>query len=63
MKTYCINNNCPFTSCKKHLKHCRAKKRKIKIANYDGVCRRYISWLVDTMTIKVLSGGMTYEEF
>lgn len=47
MKTYCINGNCPFKSCKKHLKHCRSKKRKVWVANYDGVCRKYISWLVD----------------
>ena len=47
MKTYCINNNCPFISCNKHLKRCRANKRKICVANFDGVCREYISWLVD----------------
>ena len=47
MKTYCINGNCPFKSCKKHLKHCRSKKRKVWVANYDGVCRKYISWLVN----------------
>ncbi len=47
MKTYCINKECPFKSCEKHLKHCRAKKRKVLVANYDGVCREYISWLLD----------------
>ena len=47
MKTYCINKECPFKSCEKHLKHCRAKKRKVLVANYDGVCRDYISWLLD----------------
>lgn len=46
MKTYCINYNCPFKSCGKHLKHCRAKKGKISVANYDGTCREYIAWLV-----------------
>lgn len=46
MKTYCINGNCPFKSCKKHLKHCRSKKRKILVDSYDSVCRDYISWLV-----------------
>ena len=46
-KVYCINNECPFKSCKKHIKHCRAKKSKVWVANYDGVCRDYISWLLD----------------
>lgn len=47
MKTYCINGSCPFKSCKKHLKHCRAKKRKVYMANFDGVCRKYIGHLID----------------
>lgn len=46
-KVYCINNNCPFKSCDKHLKRCRSKKRKVCVANYDSVCREYISWLLN----------------
>ena len=45
-KVYCINNECPFKSCNRHLTHCRAKKRKVWVANYDGVCSKYIGWLV-----------------
>lgn len=45
-KVYCINNECPFKSCKRHLTHCRAKKRKVWVANYDGICSKYIGWLV-----------------
>ena len=48
MKTYCINNGCPFTSCEKHLKKCRAKKRKVSVANFDGVCKKYLRWLLKT---------------
>ena len=49
MKTYCINNNCPYTTCKKHLGQLKynQSKNNIQIANYDGMCRKYISWLVD----------------
>lgn len=36
-KVYCVNNECP----------CRAKKNKVWAANYDGVCRDYISWLLN----------------
>ena len=50
MKTYCINKECPFKSCEKHLKHCRAKKRKVLVANYDGVCREYIGYIVGFCT-------------
>lgn len=46
-KVYCINGDCPFKSCKKHLAHCRAKKRKVWVASYDGVCKKYISYLVN----------------
>ena len=49
-KVYCINNNCPFKSCEKHLIHCRAKKRRIWVADYVGVCRIYIGWIVKKCT-------------
>lgn len=49
--TYCINTYCPFKDCERHL--CKAEKayeqgqRYISVASFDGVCRRYISLLVD----------------
>lgn len=51
MKVYCINKNCPFKSCKKHIKRCRAKTRKIWVANSDGVCKKYIRWLIDSIIV------------
>lgn len=48
-KVYCCNNNCPFKDCDKHLNNVRnlAKQTVISVANLDGVCKRYISHLVD----------------
>ena len=46
MKIYCVNKKCPFSSCKIHLQHCRNKKREIWVANYDSVCKKYITCLV-----------------
>ena len=48
-KVYCINAQCPFKDCEshlQHLKHCNATQNDVKVSNLDGVCRRYISWLV-----------------
>lgn len=46
---YCVNGGCPFTDCKKNLKNLPESgvKMKVGIAGLDGVCRRYIGWLVD----------------
>ena len=45
--TYCINTQCPFTDCNRHL--CRLQKQKgtVKVANLDGVCKRHINYIVD----------------
>ena len=49
-KTYCINANCPFKECDKHL--CRLKKdnqkdKYVKVVALDSVCRDYIGYLID----------------
>ena len=46
---YCVNGGCPFTDCKKNPKNLPESgvKMKVRIAGLDGVCRRYIGWLVD----------------
>ena len=43
--TYCINSECPFRDCEKHLTKSRGKG-KVYVANYYGVCRRYITWVL-----------------
>lgn len=46
---YCVNGGCPFTDCKKNLKNLTEgiTEGKVRIADLDSVCRRYIGWLVD----------------
>ena len=49
--TYCINNLCPFKECERHpskiSKAAIKGKGDVSVANYDGVCRKYISYLVN----------------
>ena len=46
--TYCNNSRCPFTDCERHLTHVTSEKELwVYLADLDGVCRRYISYLVD----------------
>ena len=45
--TYCSNPQCPFTKCEKHLSYARNETGPISIANFDGVCRKYILWLAE----------------
>ena len=58
--TYCINRDCPFKDCERHLNKIRAEGRTgteyISVASFDGVCRRYISHLVDEQA-EVLKSG------
>ena len=49
-KTYCINANCPFTKCDKHLHQLKKNKcedKYVKVAAFDSVCRDYIRYLID----------------
>lgn len=56
-KTYCINSNCPFTDCNKHLVNVKSKTNKyVYVASVDGTCRKYLSYLLD------LVSGDNYEE-
>ena len=48
-KTYCINTDCPFKKCDKHvwqLRNIKDKTQKISVANFDGVCKDYLSYLL-----------------
>ncbi len=49
-KTYCVNANCPFKKCDKHLQQLKKTKNKseyVKIASLDSVCRDYLYYLLD----------------
>ena len=43
--TYCINSECPFRDCEKHLSKSKSKG-KVYVANFDGICKRYITWVL-----------------
>jgi hypothetical protein len=45
--TYCINPNCPFTDCERHPLQLEGKKGEFSFAALDGVCRRYIGYLIE----------------
>ena len=54
-KIYCINTTCPFTICEKHLNKLKPTKYKeayVKVADYDGVCRDYISYVLNNIKEK-----------
>ena len=49
-KTYCINTNCPFTECDKHLdqlKKNQCEDEYVRVAAFDSVCRDYLGYLID----------------
>lgn len=51
-KTYCINADCPFKKCDKHvwqLRNIKDKTQEISVAAFDGVCRDYLSYLVSKL--------------
>lgn len=59
MVTYCSNASCPFEDCEHHLTRLtsstwkpliRRDSRYVSIADYSGICRRYIGYLVDYIT-------------
>ena len=49
--TYCINKQCPFKKCERHpskIAEAAIQGRGyVSVANFDGVCRKYIGHLVD----------------
>lgn len=48
--TYCINSECPFKDCKNHVKHVHKNQKYVMVSNMDGVCRKYLSYLLDEVT-------------
>lgn len=46
-KTYCINADCPFTECDKHLHQLKNKDGYVNVAAFDSVCSDYIYYLID----------------
>lgn len=46
-RTFCINDDCPFTDCDRHYKHVEGVNCLVSLADFSGTCRRYISWIVD----------------
>ena len=43
-KTYCLNVDCPFKYCNKHIYYCQNETA--LVANFDAVCKKYISYLL-----------------
>lgn len=43
--TYCINNDCPFKDCERHMAQIPTKEGVYTLANFDGVCKRYIKFV------------------
>ena len=46
--TYCANEDCPFVDCIRNLKQLSGEHESIiiSLANFGGVCKQYISYLV-----------------
>lgn len=47
--TYCVNRECPFEDCEKHLWNVKTVREmyEVYVADFDKTCRRYISWLAE----------------
>ena len=47
--TYCTNAACQFTDCERHWQRIKdeTSSGKISVADFGGVCRRYLSGLLD----------------
>lgn len=45
-KTYCVNPDCPYTDCEDSARRLKGQDGYASFANFGGVCRKYISWLV-----------------
>ena len=52
-KTYCVNSDCPFRKCDKHLwqlKKAKDKSGYVKVASLDSVCKDYLQYLLDLIS-------------
>lgn len=51
--TYCANSVCPYEDCYKHLTKIKEldkeKNEYVRMADFSGVCRKYIDYLVDEL--------------
>ena len=47
--TYCINAKCPYTDCERHVSQLAGERGTFSFANFDGVCRKYICYIVDSI--------------
>ena len=51
--TYCINVNCPFKNCERHLHQLEKYKNtqmQVSVANFDGTCREYLNYLLEEVS-------------
>lgn len=44
--TYCVNSDCPFKYCERHMANIQVKSGEYSFADFDSVCERYIRYLV-----------------
>ena len=44
--TYCFNPDCPYRDCEESARQLEGQSGEASFANFGGVCRRYISYLV-----------------
>lgn len=47
---YCVNSDCPFKKCDKHLQQLKKLKDKsgyVKVVSLDSVCMDYLYYLLD----------------
>lgn len=51
--TYCVNSLCPYEDCYKHLTKVKEldkeKNDAVRIADFSGVCRKYIDYLIEEL--------------
>lgn len=56
--TYCVNAACPFKDCERHMSWiadaCMKGMAYVSVGNFDGVCKRYIAYLVEE-SVKIKS--------
>ena len=58
--TFCESTDCPFTECRRHKDNLKDVKKPvvISVSMLQGVCRKYIGWLV-YMVREGQNGGTT----
>ena len=46
-RTYCSIKDCPFRYCNRHPIYIPTDLKYVSVADFSGVCKTYISWLVE----------------